>query len=289
MGIEKLDYFVCAAKYRNFTRAAKECGVAQSAISQQIASLESELDCKLFHRNGRSVELTPQGEELFESARRIQTLYQQAVHRAKTVAFHREEQQLCIGIPGLESASLLRSYLSKWKQAFPQMEVKFLRYSPEYCRRELDQRLYDAILCCWTLQDEGKDYAYKELGSSPLHILISQGSPLAKRPGLTFEQLLHEADKLYLSYDILQQLQSQGFLQEKEKIHSFPDPDMLLPMGSINRAVVLTAHLPAALPEDMMEYLPSDAAPQLREILLYRRQDRGRLLGDMKLDQLPKE
>ncbi len=283
MGIEKLDYFVCAAKYRNFTRAAKECGVAQSAISQQIASLESDLDCKLFKRNGRSVELTPQGEELFESARRIQTMYQQAVQRAKTVAFHREEQHLCIGIPGLESAALLRSYLSKWKQAFPQMEVKLVRYSPEYCRRELDQRLYDAILCCWALQDEGKDYAYKEIGSNPLHIMISQGSPLAKRPGLTFAQLLEEADKLYLSYDILQQLQGQNILPEKdkEKIHCFHDPDLLLPMASINRAVALVAHIPNALPDDMMEYQPSDPAPQLREILLYRRQDRSRLLGDI--------
>ncbi len=286
MGIEKLDYFVCAAKYRNFTRAARECGVAQSAISQQISSLEADMDCKLFKRNGRSVELTPQGEELFESARRIQNLYEQAVHRAKSVAFAKEEQQLCIGIPGLESASLLRSYLNKWKQAFPQMEVKLLRYSPEYCRRELDQRLYDAILCCWTVQDEGKDYAYRELGSSPLHVLISQGSPLAKRPGLSFEQILDEADKLYLSYDILQQLQGQGLLldkdKNKEKVHCFHDPDMLLPMGSINRAVVLAAHVPAALPDDMVEYVSSTATPQLREILLYRRQDRGRFLGDMK-------
>ncbi len=286
MGIEKLDYFVCAAKYRNFTRAARECGVAQSAISQQIASLEADMDCKLFKRNGRSVELTPQGEELFESARRMQTIYQQAVHRAKAVAFAREEQQLCIGIPDLESASLLRNYLNKWKQAFPNMEVKLLRYSPEYCRRELDQRLYDAILCCWTLQDEGKDYAYRELGSSPLHILISQGSSLAKKPGLSFEQILDEADKLYLSYDILQQLQGQGLLHDKdknkEKVHCFHDPDLLLPMGSINRAVVLAAHVPAALPDDMAEYVPSNSAPQLREILLYRRQDRGRFLGDMK-------
>ena len=42
MSIEKLDYFVSAARHRNFTRAAQECGVAQSAISQQISSLEKD-------------------------------------------------------------------------------------------------------------------------------------------------------------------------------------------------------------------------------------------------------
>ena len=40
MSIEKLDYFISAATNSSFTKAARECGVAQSAISQQIASLE---------------------------------------------------------------------------------------------------------------------------------------------------------------------------------------------------------------------------------------------------------
>ena len=37
MSIEKLDYFISAATNSSFTKAARECGVAQSAISQQIA------------------------------------------------------------------------------------------------------------------------------------------------------------------------------------------------------------------------------------------------------------
>ena len=53
MSIEKLDYFISAATNSSFTKAAQECGVAQSAISQQIASLEKELQCELFARSGR--------------------------------------------------------------------------------------------------------------------------------------------------------------------------------------------------------------------------------------------
>ena len=69
MSIEKLDYFISAATNSSFTKAARECGVAQSAISQQIASLEKELECELFARSGRHVRLTGKGEYFLERNR----------------------------------------------------------------------------------------------------------------------------------------------------------------------------------------------------------------------------
>lgn len=86
MGIDKLDYFVSAASHCNFTKAAREWGVAQSAISQQIASLENDMDCRLFLRKGRSVTLSRQGQSFFEDAKQLQQLYLQAVERAKALA-----------------------------------------------------------------------------------------------------------------------------------------------------------------------------------------------------------
>ena len=72
MSIEKLDYFISAATNSSFTKAARECGVAQSAISQQIASLEKELECELFARSGRHVRLTGKGEYFLEQAKKLQ-------------------------------------------------------------------------------------------------------------------------------------------------------------------------------------------------------------------------
>ncbi len=278
-GIEKLDYFVCAAKHHNFTKAAKECGVAQSAISQQIASLESMLGCNLFRRSGRSVELTAQGELFFADARRLQRLYRQAVENARNVACQREEHHLTIGIPGLQSADALRGRLAAWKKDFPQLEVKLQRYSPEYSRRELSQQLYDAILCYWTPQDEEKEYYYIELGKKPIKVLVSQKNTLAGQPGLSFRQVLDKADKLYMSYDIWIQLRALGLIStmEQRKIQWFHDPDLLLPMGSINQAVVMTTDFSAKTAEEMLEYPVQGDSVELREILLFRSQSRNRL------------
>ncbi|GAA4682620.1 LysR family transcriptional regulator [Frondihabitans cladoniiphilus] len=66
-----MRYFLAVADTGSFTRAAEASFVAQSALSQQIARLEAELETPLFTRTSRSVRLTPAGEVLVPLARRI--------------------------------------------------------------------------------------------------------------------------------------------------------------------------------------------------------------------------
>ncbi len=68
MELNQLRYVLAVARTRNFTRAASECFVVQSALSHQIASLERELGVRLFARTSRRVEVTPAGEAFLPSA-----------------------------------------------------------------------------------------------------------------------------------------------------------------------------------------------------------------------------
>lgn len=63
MDIRGLKYFISAAECLNFTRAAKECFITQTAMSQHIANMEKELGFQLFRRNNRNVELTTAGRD----------------------------------------------------------------------------------------------------------------------------------------------------------------------------------------------------------------------------------
>lgn len=74
MEIQQLRMFLKVAEQGSFTRAARECGVSQPAISQQIARLEARLGRPLFERQGRQVTLTEAGELLRGRAMRIITL-----------------------------------------------------------------------------------------------------------------------------------------------------------------------------------------------------------------------
>lgn len=50
MNINQVRYFLAVCRERNFTRAAKHCGVAQPSLSTSIMRLEQELGGPLFHR-----------------------------------------------------------------------------------------------------------------------------------------------------------------------------------------------------------------------------------------------
>jgi DNA-binding transcriptional LysR family regulator len=70
VSIKQLREFVAVAEARSITRAAHALYVAQPALSLQVKRLESELGVQLFVRLPRGVELTEEGAELLELARR---------------------------------------------------------------------------------------------------------------------------------------------------------------------------------------------------------------------------
>lgn len=63
MDFKKLRTFQCAAQTLNFSEASSQLGYVQSAVTNQIKALESELSTQLFERNGRGVALTDAGEK----------------------------------------------------------------------------------------------------------------------------------------------------------------------------------------------------------------------------------
>ncbi len=54
--------FESVARLRSFTRAARELGVTQGAVSRQVAGLEGHLGRTLFRRAGRGIEITHAGQ-----------------------------------------------------------------------------------------------------------------------------------------------------------------------------------------------------------------------------------
>ena len=71
MELRQLRYFIALADEGFFTRAAQNANVAQPALSRQIQKLESELDLPLVDRTSRHVAITPAGQEVVATARRV--------------------------------------------------------------------------------------------------------------------------------------------------------------------------------------------------------------------------
>ena len=68
--LDLLHTFEAVARHRSFTLAAEELCLTQSAVSRQIKTLEDALSMRLFRRLHRAIEVTPEGQRLFESVTR---------------------------------------------------------------------------------------------------------------------------------------------------------------------------------------------------------------------------
>jgi DNA-binding transcriptional LysR family regulator len=61
METNQVRYFLALCEEKNFTRAAKRCGVSQPSVSNAIRRLEEELGGDLFHRTKDGAKLSPLG------------------------------------------------------------------------------------------------------------------------------------------------------------------------------------------------------------------------------------
>jgi hypothetical protein len=61
METNQVRYFLALCEEKNFTRAAKRCGVSQPSVSNAIKRLEEEIGGDLFHRTKNGVKLSPLG------------------------------------------------------------------------------------------------------------------------------------------------------------------------------------------------------------------------------------
>ncbi|QDB80000.1 LysR family transcriptional regulator [Georgenia sp. 311] len=122
MELRQLRYAVAVAETRNFTRAAAQCFVAQSALSQQVRTLERELGVALFARTSRRVELTPAGEAFLPAAREcLEAAERAAVEAAAAVGQVRG--RLAVGITPTVVALDIPAVLQRFRERHGAVQV----------------------------------------------------------------------------------------------------------------------------------------------------------------------
>ena len=191
MQINKLYYFISVAKYLNFTKAAEECHLAQSAMSQQINSLESELGFKLFNRTRRNVVLTESGKVFYKNIKNVINDYNSAIRKAESVAYG-YKGVLTIGICGSNEQIVLADKLKAFKKDYPLIEVRFKKANYSEIVKELEDGLYD-IVFTWPYDLEGiKDIGYTIIFRDEVSAMVSFDNHLSKKNIVTRYELSKE-------------------------------------------------------------------------------------------------
>ncbi|RDE07625.1 LysR family transcriptional regulator [Pelagibacterium lacus] len=117
-----MQTFVMVAETGSFRLAAAKLHKSHSAISSQIRQLEEQMDVRLFDRTTRSVQLTPEGKLLRESANRAVYEMQMGMRLIKEAADKRRGQVSIASSSSLAS-SFLPPILTKFVYEFPDISV----------------------------------------------------------------------------------------------------------------------------------------------------------------------
>lgn len=69
--LNSMEIFVCVADVKSFTKAATILNISPASVTKAVQALEEHLSTRLLHRTTRRLSLTPEGEAVCESCRRI--------------------------------------------------------------------------------------------------------------------------------------------------------------------------------------------------------------------------
>jgi len=127
--INTLSAFECAARHLNFTRAAEEMNLTQSAISRQIRDLELQLGVTLFERIRKRVVLTEAGSRFLVDAKYLIEQTEGLVYR--TMASAKADAILSIATLPTFGSHWLSPRLPQFLEQHPKLAVNLeSRWAP---------------------------------------------------------------------------------------------------------------------------------------------------------------
>jgi LysR family transcriptional regulator, glycine cleavage system transcriptional activator len=118
--LSALRAFEAAARHENFTRAADEMLLTQSAISRHVRTLEDHLGTSLFERRNRVVKLTTDGRKLMEA---VSMALSHMSTVTQEIRRQRESGKLTVGMLTSQASLYMVPRMSAFRRAHPDLDV----------------------------------------------------------------------------------------------------------------------------------------------------------------------
>ncbi|AZO00614.1 LysR family transcriptional regulator [Mesorhizobium sp. M9A.F.Ca.ET.002.03.1.2] len=180
-----LKTFLAVARCRNITRAAEEIHLAQSSVSDQIQTLETELGTVLFTRSKQGLQLTPAGATLKSYAQDILMLAEEA-RAAVDVAAGHAVGSVTIGALETIASAKLAQWLPDFQASHPDINLRLTVAGSGDLLRKLEDGDIDVAFCFDRDGFEKADerLARRTLSAEPLILVVPPGEA-AMRGDLT--------------------------------------------------------------------------------------------------------
>ena len=125
MLLRQIKYFCTIVEEGSFTEAAEKCFISQSAISQQIQSLEKELGVKLIKRENRRFSLTHAGEYMYRHGTALLLEAERICKEVQRIG-RDDELILKIAYPKHYSSIELNNAIALFSEKYPEVSISVI-------------------------------------------------------------------------------------------------------------------------------------------------------------------
>ena len=189
MELRTINTFLHIAELHSFSRAARELGYSQSAVSAQVAQLEAELETPLFDRVGKTVRLTDAGQTFLTYARSLLATAEQA--KAALQPARQVSGTLRVALADSVCSTFLPDLLQRYHALCPQVELVLRTATDDEMLQMLGSNQIDlAYTLDKPLLQPSFVLAVDE--PEPICVVAPAGHPLAGQAEVTLQELLPE-------------------------------------------------------------------------------------------------
>ncbi len=175
MKTSRYEVFLKIVETKSLTRTAAFFGCTQSAVSQLVRALESDLGVTLLARNKNGVRLTAEGEYLLPSMRQI-VGGERSVFEKSLELQNLNTGLIRMGIFTSMSCQWLPPYLKKFRERYPNINFELLQGDMLQICDWLRNGLVDIG---FMTKPDSDEFAFRELLEDRMHIVLPPEHPLA--------------------------------------------------------------------------------------------------------------
>lgn len=191
MTLRQIRYFIAVAETGSISAAAHAVFISQSTLTLAIQQLEQEVGVSLFSRHAKGMTLTHQGHQFLRQSHIILATVDNA-KRMLQQATDEVEGQLIIGVTTLVAGYYLADLLTRFKRAYPNVEISVIEDERAYIEHLLISGEIDvAVLILSNLEDRHA-LQTEVLTRSPHRLWLPAQHPLLDHDSIALADVARE-------------------------------------------------------------------------------------------------
>ncbi|MCK1160321.1 LysR family transcriptional regulator [Streptococcus uberis] len=267
MNTKQMSYLIETAKTLNISRAAENLYISQPSLSYQIKTIEEEVGFAIFDRIGKSIHLTPAGQELITSLSRISLELQFAIEQAQNMG-KQYQAAIKIGFSARTMLYYLPEAMNLFETMHPTVQIVPDILPPHEALTAFMRKELDLLLLPREEAEKLVGVRSYPLFTSQIYLLCQNDDPLAEKEEITANDLAHRTLLVNGgSSSLLRQVQQRVMATVPVITNNSPTHDYTLIQVASGKAICLS---PGYLNDhsDQFSWVPFDCPEHFDYVLV---------------------